>query len=83
MWNVEPAMQRGMPPELERRYCRRPTPQEVASGRAYMDPRVRGTGSYVAGEENFGDEDRRSPVLEDARVDSRTYLTRHRRDRRI
>ena len=43
----QPAMWRDMPPETER-HCRRPTPQEVASGRAYMDPRVRATVSYVA-----------------------------------
>lgn len=83
MYYGEPAMERGMPPELERRYCRRPTPQEVASGRAYMDPRVRATAVYVAGEAAAEGESRRGPALVDARVDSRTYLSRHSRSRRL
>ena len=78
----QPAMWRDMPPETER-HCRRPTLQEVASGRAYMDPRVRATTSYVAGSQDGEAQMSRSvATLVDARVDSRTYLSRHSRTRR-
>jgi hypothetical protein len=78
----QPAMWRDMPPETER-HCRRPTPQEVVSGRAYMDPRVRATASYVAGDRDGAAPMRgSSAALVDARVDSRAYLSRTSRPRR-
>jgi hypothetical protein len=83
MWNAQPVMERSMPPEQEHRHCRRPTAQEMASGRAYMDPRARASIVYVAGAVGVDGDSRRRPALEDARVDSRTYLSRHGRSRRV
>lgn len=82
MWNVDPATRRAMPPETDRRHCRRPTRQEVASGRAYMDPRARATASYVAGEESVDGTSSRTAIVVDARIDHRTYLSRNSMKRR-